>query len=180
MFAQNGFQGTSTEALLTKLQISRGALYHHFPSKEDLFAAVLDEVEADVLRWTDQAAEGIANPAERLASSFDAFLELAGEDEVRQIILTDALGVLGWRRWRDLEEQHGLGRLKQGLTSAAAHGLIPTEMVNVYSHILIGALTESAYLVATAEDRASALFHAKIALRKVIDGLFKYAGNKAE
>src|SRR5580693_1534550 len=90
LFAASGYEGTSTETVLQESGVSRGALYHHFENKEALFEAVLDAVEADVARRTAHASANATDPVEALRAGFAAFLELACEQEVRQIVLIDA------------------------------------------------------------------------------------------
>src|SRR5262249_29675840 len=115
LFAHRGYDGTSTEAVLEEAKVSRGALYHHFENKEALFAAVLEAVEVDITAATGRARANVTDPVEALCQAFDRFLGMASEAEVRQIVLTDAHSVLGWQKWREIEERYGLGRLKQAL-----------------------------------------------------------------
>ena len=42
LFAAEGYSGVSTEALVRRAGVTRGALYHHFPDKRDLFRALVD------------------------------------------------------------------------------------------------------------------------------------------
>ncbi|HEY6329126.1 MAG TPA: TetR/AcrR family transcriptional regulator, partial [Blastocatellia bacterium] len=113
LFADKGYESTSTETVLKVAEVSRGSLYHHFENKEALFAAVLEAVEADVTAATGRARANITDPVEGLRAACDAFLQLACDPEVRQIILIDAHSVVGWEKWREIEERHGFGRLKQ-------------------------------------------------------------------
>jgi AcrR family transcriptional regulator len=106
LFAANGYEGTSTETVLEESGVSRGALYHHFENKEALFAAVLEAVEVDITDATTRARANVTDPLEALRVAFAAFLELAREPEVRQIVLIDAHSVVGWQKWREIEERH--------------------------------------------------------------------------
>src|ERR1700758_1298620 len=98
MFAERGYEDTSIEAVLREAGVSRGSLYHHFPSKEALFEAVAEEVETSVGTQTLRAASGAEGPAEALRAGFVAWIRLAGDPVVRRILLIDGPSVLGWER----------------------------------------------------------------------------------
>lgn len=171
LFAARGYAGTSTEAILEESQVSRGALYHHFENKEMLFAAVMEAVEADITTATAHARAGATDPVEALRRAFNVFLDLACETEVRQIVLTDAHSVLGWQKWREIEERYGLGRLKQALRLIAATGRIHEDMVDVFAHILLASLIEVAFLVARSPDPRAAAKSGRKAIKELLERL---------
>lgn len=55
----------------------------------------------------------MTDPVEALGAAFDCFLDMASETEVRQIVLTAAHSVVGWQKWREIEDRHGFGRLRR-------------------------------------------------------------------
>jgi AcrR family transcriptional regulator len=171
LFATHGFAGTSTEAVLEQSRVSRGALYHHFENKEALFAAVMEEVETDITRATARARANTTDPVEGLLRGFNAFLDLACETEVRQIVLTDAHSVLGWQKWREIEDRYGLGRLKQALRLVAATGRIQEDEADVFAHILLASLIEVAFLVARAPDPRKAAKTGRKAIKQLLERL---------
>lgn len=171
LFATRGYAGTSTEAILEETQFSRGALYHHFENKEALFAAVMEAVEVDITTATARARGNVTDPVEALRRAFNAFLDLACETEVRQIVLMDAHSVLGWQKWREIEERYGLGRLKQALKLIAATGRIREDMVDVFAHILLASLIEVAFLVARSPDPQAAARTGRKAMKELLDRL---------
>jgi AcrR family transcriptional regulator len=170
LFAINGYEATSTEEVLAESKVSRGALYHHFDNKEALFAAVLEAVEEHLTTETARAAAGAPDPLEALRRGLDSFLGMARLPEVRQIVLTDAHSVLGWQKWREIEERYGLGRMKLALKAIAATGRIRQDMVDVYSHILLASLIEVAFLTARSSDPAAAA-EGRTAIRELLDRL---------
>lgn len=171
LFATRGYAGTSTEAVLEESQISRGALYHHFENKEALFAAVMEAVEADITTATAHARGNLTDPVEALERAFSAFLDMACETEVRQIVLTDAHSVLGWQKWREIEDRYGLGRLKQALKLIAGTGRIHEDMVDVFAHILLASLIEVAFLVARSPDSRAAARTGRKAMKELLERL---------
>lgn len=171
LFANQGYAGTSTEAVLEESQVSRGALYHHFENKESLFAAVLEAVELDITAATAKARTKVSDPVEALRQAFNTFLDLACETEVRQIVLIDAHSVLGWQKWREVEERYGLGRLKQALKLIAGHGRIQEDMVDVFAHILLASLIEVAFIVARSPDPRAAARTGRKAIKELLERL---------
>jgi|SRR5579859_1036148 len=171
LFAQRGYDGTSTGAVLEETKVSRGALYHHFENKQALFAAVLEAVEVDITAAAASARANVSDPVEALGRAFDSFLGTASEAEVRQIVLTDAHSVVGWQKWREIEERHGLGRLKQALRMIAASGRLREDMVDVFAHVLLASLIEVAFLIARSPDTATATSTGRKAMRELLERL---------
>jgi AcrR family transcriptional regulator len=171
LFTASGYEGTSTETVLQESGVSRGALYHHFENKQALFAAVLEAVEADIAQTTARAAANREDPVEALRAGFDAFLGLACDPEVRQIVLIDAHSVVGWQKWREIDERHGFGRLKAGLKKIAATGRMRPDMVDIFAHMLLASLFEVAFLIARSPDPAEALRTGRSAMNQLLDRL---------
>ena len=171
LFTTAGYEGTSTETVLQESGVSRGALYHHFDNKQALFAAVLEAVEADIALATSRAAANFGDPIEALRAAMDAFLGLASEPEVRQIVLIDAHSVVGWQKWREIDERHGFGRLKAALKKIAASGRMREDMVDIFAHILLASVFEVAFLIARAPDPADAAKTGRTAMNELITRL---------
>jgi len=109
LFGTRGYDATSIEAVLETSGVARGALYHHFASKTELFNAVAEELFIEIAARTGEAARGGADPLDRLRAGSHAWLEMALDPAVQRITLLDPPAVLGWERWRDLDERHTLG-----------------------------------------------------------------------
>src|SRR5207344_2626905 len=120
MFAERGYEDTSVEAVLREAGVSRGSLYHHFASKEALFEAVAEDVETSVGVQTLAAAGGSDGPVAALRAGSLNWIRLAGDPVVQRILLIDGPSVLGWERWRAMEERHALGLIRMVLEAAAA------------------------------------------------------------
>ena len=157
LFASRGYEDTSIEAVLQEAGVSRGSLYHHFAGKEALFEAVLDDVETRVGRQTIAAAIGADGPAGALRAAFLAWIKLAGDPVVQRILLIDAPAVLGWERWRAMEERHALGAIRATLRAIADEGNLRPELVGTLAHVLLASVNEIALLVARSDDPAAAM-----------------------
>jgi AcrR family transcriptional regulator len=171
LFADKGYEATSIEDLLRELGMSRGALYHHFDSKEAVFEAVLHQIEAEVAEATVAASRGARDPAAALRAGCEAFLNLARTPRIRQIVLTDAPAALGWKKWREIEAQHGLGLLKAALGGAAESGRLRADQVDLFAHVLLAALIEIALMIARSDNSKAALQNGRNALARLIDSL---------
>ena len=154
LFAERGFAATSTEEILSEAAVSRGALYHHFPSKTDLFQATFEQVEDELTERILQGASigGETDPIRILQLGFDAFLEQCVNPEVQRIVMLDGPTVLGWDLWHELDERYGFGTIKAVLTVAADIGRIEPSTVEPLAHLLLGAIMQAGMVVARAED----------------------------
>lgn len=175
LFAERGYEATSIEAVLERAGVSRGSLYHHFPGKDALFEAVVEAVHAQVGEATLAAAgaSGATDARGLLKAAELAWIRMAGEPVVRRILLIDAPTVLGWRRWREIEEQNGLGMLKEVLRGAADAGRVPSELVEPFAHILLATGNEMALVVALADDVATAQASAEAAVDEFLTRLLR-------
>lgn len=171
LFTEHGYDGTSVEAVLRAADVSRGALYHHYPGKDALFAAVLETVYERVEADGAEAIRGIRDPAETLRAACLAWIRITGDPVVRQVLLIDAPAVLGWQRWREVDEQRTLGRIKAVLRRVAAEGRIPVARVDFYAHVLLAGLNEIAMLIARADDHSAAAAEAEVATGELLDRL---------
>jgi AcrR family transcriptional regulator len=172
MFAERGYEDTSIEAVLREAGVSRGSLYHHFASKEALFEAVAEEVETSVGAQTVAAASGSAGPVEALRAGFLAWIRLAGDPVVRRILLIDGPSVLGWERWRAMEERHALGLIRAVLQLIADEGKLRPESVATLANILLASVNEVALLVARSDDREAAMQAGADAIDELLQRLF--------
>lgn len=175
LFADRGYEGTSIEAILERAGVSRGSLYHHFAGKDRLFEAVVETVHAQVGEATLAAAtaSGATEAHALLKAAELAWIRLAGDPVVRRILLIDAPTVLGWRRWRDIEEQYGLGMLKAVLQEAADAGRVPGHLVEPFAHILLAAGNEMALVIALADDVSAAQAAAEAAVEEFLTRLLQ-------
>ena len=176
LFGEHGYDGTPLEAILRAADVKRGALYHHFASKEALFDAVLDQVAADVAATSAEAARAAPDPVTSLRAGCTAWLRMALDPAVQRIVLLDPPVVVGWTRWRELDEQHILGGLRTSLRRIADAGRIPAGEVDVLAHMVLAAVSEAALLIARAKDPTATLAVGEAAVGTLLDRLVGPAG----
>ncbi|HMJ72129.1 MAG TPA: helix-turn-helix domain-containing protein [Solirubrobacterales bacterium] len=154
LFAERGYAAVGTEEIVRAAGVTRGALYHHFGGKRDLFEAVYERIEVELAQRIAGGAldAGATSPLEAMRAGAEMFLQAATEPEAQQIVLLDGPSVLGWDRWREIAAAHGLGLIEATLQAAIEAGAIADQPVRPLAHVLMGALDEAAMLVARAED----------------------------
>jgi AcrR family transcriptional regulator len=171
LFATNGYDATAIPAVLGAAGVSRGALYHHFESKEALFEAVLESVEAQAMVKVTRAAGAATDPLDGLRRGCAAYLAMCRDPVVRQISLIDAPSVVGWQRWREIDEQHAFGLVKAAIAAIAADGRVKPELVDVMAHMVLAALLEVALLVARADEGRLAIRRGQEAIDELLTAL---------
>jgi AcrR family transcriptional regulator len=172
LFSERGYDGTSIDAVLESAGVARGALYHHFDTKEALFDAAFDRVVADIAATTADAARGAGDdPVATLRAGCGAWLRMAADPKVQRIALLDPPSVVGWIRARELDEKYTLGGLKLNLQRIRDSGRLPAGDVDVLAHMLLAAVNEAALMIAQADDSDAALASGLAAVDALIDGL---------
>jgi AcrR family transcriptional regulator len=154
LFAAKGFAGAGQEEIVQRAGVTRGALYHHFESKDDLFRAVYEEVETEVMGHIAEAAMVTSDPKESLRLGALAWLEFAADPAVARICLIDAPAVLDPALRRQLAEQYGFGMVRAVLQECMDAGQITPQPVDPLARIVLAALLEAATLVGEGADRA--------------------------
>jgi AcrR family transcriptional regulator len=173
LFVAKGYFATGTEEIVAEANVgTRGALYHHFTDKQDLFRAVFDQVQ------TDLAAATLINerddPLDMLTAALQQFLDASAENpDVQQVLLIDGPAVLGWDQWRGLEAEYGLGAITAMLDAAVARGVVPKQPTAPLAHMLLAAVDEAALYIANSDDRRQARNESRRALGHLLNGLRK-------
>jgi AcrR family transcriptional regulator len=175
LWGERGYAEVGTPEIAAAAGVTRGAMYHQFADKAALFREVVEVVEQDLLEQmaTLVATSASATPADILHAAVDAWLEISGDPEVRQLILLDAPSVLGWAEFRDVAQRYSLGMTEQMLTEAIDAGQLARQPVRPLAHVLIGALDEAAMVVATADDPKRSLRETREVLHRIIDGMLR-------
>jgi AcrR family transcriptional regulator len=172
LFGERGYGDVGTEEIVGRAGLTRGALYHQFDDKRDLFRAVVVSLEEQMIaRVALEATTGAATAGDVLRKVAGAWLDVCEDPVVNRVLLLDAPGVLGWEEWRAIGEQFGLGTAMALLGQAMDEGSIARQPVRPLAHVVIGALDEAALYVARAEDRATARAEMDAVLARIIDGL---------
>jgi AcrR family transcriptional regulator len=173
LFAERGFADVGTEEIVRAAGVTRGALYHHFDGKRDLFEAVYEQIEVELAERIAAGAlqANAASPLEAMRAGAEMFLQVSTEPEAQRIVLLDGPSVLGWDRWREIAAAHGLGLIEATLQAAIEAGAIDAQPVRPLAHVLMGALDEAAMLVARADDPETMRAEVGRTLDSLLNGL---------
>lgn len=155
LFGEQGYAATSTEEIVERASVTKGALYHHFSDKEALFRAVFEQVQREV---SDSAVAEFLQPDSwaALIAGCRLWVEAHSDPAVRQIVLVDARGVLGWETAREIETRFSTVALRGALRTAMTNGVVTRQPLRPLAVMLIGALSEACFYLAANADNAEA------------------------
>lgn len=179
LFATRGYGETSIEEICREARVTRGALYHHFPTKRGLFAVVYEDMERELAEQIAAALAAEPWSNRHIELGCQAFLDACQDPAVRRIVLLDAPSVLGWEAWHEIDAKYGLGLLTAGLQSAMDSGFIETQPVGPLATLILGALNEAVHSIARADDPVLVREQMSEGLARLFEGLKPVARTSA-
>jgi AcrR family transcriptional regulator len=173
LFAVHGFADAALETIVRAAGVTRGALYHHFADKTELFAAVFEQVEGEVAARMGEAiaVTNQTDPVEVMRLGADFWLDACSDPEVQRIALVDAPAVLGWTRWTEIGNRYNFGMVRALLTNAVETGRIPPQPIEATALTVLGAMREVTLYVARAEDHDQARQDAGAVMNRLIQAI---------
>lgn len=171
LFTERGYADTATEEVVRRARVTRGALYHHFQDKQDLFKAVLHEEQMHLAASIKAVAARESDPWRALIAGCHAFLDACLDPAVQQILLIDAPAVLGWEGCREADAMYYLEGVKAAIRGAIEGRLIAPQPVDALARVILGALNEAAMLIAHAEDEEAARRDVSDVVEKLLSGI---------
>lgn len=171
-FGAQGFAATSIDEIVCDAGVTKGALYHHFTTKEHLFDCVFDEIETELADQGMRAAlKSPSDPLAALNRGFSSFLDAAMETDVQRIVLLDAPSVLGVERFDEIVRARTLGNVIAALEIARTAGVVPRVDVESLAQLLLGACTQAGMVIARSSDPKRSRRVVGKTLKALIDGL---------
>jgi AcrR family transcriptional regulator len=179
LFTERGFAGTATTDIVTSAGVTRGALYHHFADKTDLFRAVFVDLEHELNDTVTAAALAETDSRAAFFAGCRTWMSFATRPDYRQIAIVDAPAVLGHHEWHAVDTSIGLTSMEAGLAALHADGLLDQPPTRALATLLFGALTEAGLSAARGDLDADELF---TAFEELVDRLApaSQAGRQAE
>jgi len=195
LFGKRGYAETSLDAIVQAAGITKGAFYHHFSGKEEIFLRVFEMVKKELSRATfithQEYISSLVNDKRepgkapfRFTSEQDSdevwrdlldrcrrYIEVHTDPQVRRIVLVDARSVLKWDDWHKIENEYGVVILRANLRRAMVHGLIKQLPLVTLANMLAGALNEACMLVAHSQDPQQALDEATLIIEQLLTGI---------
>lgn len=171
LFTEHGYAATSTEQLVSRAGVTRGALYHHFDGKQALFEAVFIQLEEEYLEVAGEVISAEASAWDNLRAGCRAFLDMCLRADIQRIVLLDGPSVLGIARWRAIEDRYALAPLLLGLSGAMDAGVVARHPPLALARLLLAAVNEAGLFIAESAEPEAARQEAGQALDALLDGL---------
>ena len=153
LFVEKGYSDTTLDEVATAAGVTKGAVYHHFSSKRDLFRAVYEREQQSLAEISLAAYRRKRDPKRGFYEACRAFFEASLDPGVQRITLIDAPAALGWDGMREVEDRYSMALIVNGLRAAIDDGLIAKRPVEPLAHLIFGATCEGVMLVARSEDQ---------------------------
>ena len=173
LFMTRGYADTSTEEIVKRARVTRGALYYHFRDKAALFEAVFYKTNEALRRNTVArmaAAEGDMWQRMVLTGS-QIFLDACIDPGIQRILFLDAPAVLGWERWNDWDDGSARRMVRQTLQALMDQGLIEPQPLDPLAHLMTEILTGAALYIARANKVDLARQEMGESLERFLNGL---------
>jgi AcrR family transcriptional regulator len=166
LFTKKGYSGANTEELVGSARVTKGALYHHFANKKELYHAVVEDVERELVERLEAAGKG-KTPWERLRAMCRAYLEACRDPALARMLVLEAPVVLGWKAWCNLEQKYEVAAFARCLGECDSL----SEPAETLAQVILGALTTGARVIATSADPDKARAEVERTIDRLLAGL---------
>lgn len=153
LFAERGYAAVPADEIARAAGVTRGALYHHFADKKDLFRALHESLEEELVGRIGAEIGGEEDLVALIVRGTDAFLDACEDPSFARIALQEAPSVLGWAEWREIDMRYSLGLITGVLRHGMETGDIREQPVEPLAHLIAGAMGEAALLMGAGTPR---------------------------
>ena len=174
LFAQKGYVESSTDEVGRRAKVTKGALYHHFSNKRELYLAVIEDMEQELTARIEAAGAATRDPWHRLQAMCRAYLDSCRDPALTRILVLEAPVVLGWKTWCNLEQKYEVAAFARCLQEAGAVGFSQSalpESAETLAQVILGALTTGARVIATAANPDAARKEVEQTIERLLAGL---------
>lgn len=151
-FGSVGFAETTVDSIASDASVAKGAIYHHFRNKDEMFECVFETVSSDLAQSVASAAQSKGEPLVSLMEAVRTYFRLCSDPAIARITLQDAPRVLGYERWKMLDAAHFGGLVTGGLGFAMQAGAIASQPLAPLSKIVLAAIQAAALDCAAHDD----------------------------
>jgi len=158
LFGEHGYVETSLADICTELEITKGALFHHFKSKDELFREVWTKLQVEMdadARESAIAARSLTDPYAAFLAGCRTYLKYASRRDFQQIVLVDGPSVLGMKGWYESDHDLGIQNVTAGVRYLSKKGLVAEGNVEPLAIMLQSALNGAGFALIRGEDGAS-------------------------
>jgi AcrR family transcriptional regulator len=174
LFAERGWAGVSAEILVAEAGVTRGAMYHHFSDKRDVFRAVFEEVQNELNNRVATAALSRRTPWTQFVAGSIAYLDTCLDPEIQRIVLLDGPTALGWENWEEIDFRYSLRSVGAGLHGLMKAGDVPRQAIEPLALLLVGALNQAGRTIASSPDPRTTRDELEPALLRLLEGLRRH------
>jgi len=171
LFGERGFAATTMDDIAEAAEVAKGAVYHHFATKEPVFEAVFEAVSRDLVADIERTTRSERDVLSAMVAGTQHYFAACAKGPACQIILRDGPAVLGWERWREIDAEHFGGKFPRALEVAMDAGLIARQPIEPLSRLLLGAVTEAAVACAGRPDVLKAGSEYSRAFKSLLEAL---------
>ena len=168
LFAQKGYSAANTGELVERAKVTKGALYHHFANKRELYQSVVEDLEAELVERIEAAGAAQREPWKRLRAMCRAYLDACSDPALARILVLEAPVVLGWKAWCQLEQKYEVAAFARCVKDTCMELKEPAEAL---AQVILGALTTGVRVIATASDPAAARTEIDKTIDRLLTGL---------
>jgi AcrR family transcriptional regulator len=172
LFTARGFAATSIDDIASRAGVAKGAVYHHFESKEQIFQRVFEQMTRALAAEVAATAAAGKSVLDRFERGTLKYLTSIAGNKFRRVLLIDGPAVLGWEKWREIDTRSFGGVMKAPVERTPLALLSPREMAAI-GHLIAGALSEAALVCATSDHRVRAARDFTSALLKMLAPFFR-------
>ena len=171
LFTDHGYAGTSLDEVVAAARVTKGALYHHFPSKLALFESVFTRCQEDATKQIDKALKSSRDPWERAQIAMRTFLDVCQQPKYRRICLQEAPVALGHERWQEAERESSYGVVERIVTDLLKDLGGESLLAETFGVIFYGAMRSAGEFVADAADPEEASNNVETVMISLLAGL---------
>lgn len=173
LFTDHGYAGTSLDEVVAGAKVTKGAFYHHFGGKAALFETVFERVEAEAAKRIQRSLRDRRDPWEKARTGLRAFLDVVQEPRYRRIVIQEGPSVLGYERFREMEERSTYPNIVEIVRAVLEAGswTLDGPMLDTFARIFFGAMSSAGESVTAAEDPEEAAQRVEDAIGLLLSGI---------
>ncbi len=179
LFADRGYAGTSLDEVVARADVTKGALYHHFSGKQDLFHAVLTRIEGRAVAEIQGRMAEEHDPWGRAQAGVRGFLAACQQPAYRRIVLQEGPVALGLDNWRASEQRTTLGVIRGVAEDLLSEHPVDDALLEAFAQVFFGALSAAGQAIAEADDAAATGEQIAVVLGALLAGLRQLADSGA-
>lgn len=170
LLVTHGYASVRVDDIVEAAGVAKGAFYHHFASKQALFDHLVDHAQREIATAMSAHPRPAPLTAADLAEVLEDYLRAASRPDRRRVLLVDGPEVLGWERWREIDNRHFAGMTRAAIAMIVPERT-PDDRIDAATRLILGAVMEAALETGRAADPDAAVALHGGVLRGLLDGL---------